>query len=216
MGFDVSPAMLDIAVEREVEGDVCLKDLGQGLGLRPGVFDGAISISALQWLCNAETSRQNPRARLRCLFDSLYRCLARGARAVFQMYPENAAQAEMITVTAMRSGFTGGIVVDYPHSAKAKKHYLCLMTASGGGLAQLPQAIEAEGEQVSVTERRRRGHGRRKGGGHVGMSSSRRHPQSKGRDWILKKKELRRKRGYMDVPDDTKYTGRKRRNMSRF
>ena len=77
--------MLNIAVEREVEGDVCCKDLGQGLGIRPGIYDGAVSISALQWLCNAETSNQNPKARLKCLFESLYQCLARGARAVFQM-----------------------------------------------------------------------------------------------------------------------------------
>ena len=45
--------MLDVAQERGVEGDVCLHDLGQGLPLRPGTFDGAISISAVQWLCNA-------------------------------------------------------------------------------------------------------------------------------------------------------------------
>ena len=45
--------MLDVAQERDVEGDVCLHDLGQGLPLRPGTFDGAISISAVQWLCNA-------------------------------------------------------------------------------------------------------------------------------------------------------------------
>ncbi len=45
--------MLDVAKEREVEGDLCLHDLGHGLPLRPGSFDGAISISAVQWLCNA-------------------------------------------------------------------------------------------------------------------------------------------------------------------
>lgn len=45
--------MLDVASEREVEGDLCLHDMGQGLPLRAGVFDGAISISAIQWLCNA-------------------------------------------------------------------------------------------------------------------------------------------------------------------
>jgi 18S rRNA (guanine1575-N7)-methyltransferase len=44
--------MLDVAKEREVEGDLCLHDLGHGLPLRPGSFDGAISISAVQWLCN--------------------------------------------------------------------------------------------------------------------------------------------------------------------
>ena len=52
-GTDISPAMLNIACEREVEGDICLHDLGHGLPLRPGTFDGAISISAVQWLCNA-------------------------------------------------------------------------------------------------------------------------------------------------------------------
>lgn len=29
----------------------CEQDIGQGFGFRPGVFDGAISISAVQWLC---------------------------------------------------------------------------------------------------------------------------------------------------------------------
>ena len=52
-GLDISPDMLDVAQEREVEGDLCVHDLGHGLPLRPGTFDGAISISAVQWLCNA-------------------------------------------------------------------------------------------------------------------------------------------------------------------
>ena len=45
--------MLNVALEREAEGDLCLHDIGQGLPLRAGKFDGAISISAIQWLCNA-------------------------------------------------------------------------------------------------------------------------------------------------------------------
>lgn len=40
--------MLDVAREREVEGDLILGDLGEGLPFRAGAFDGAISISALQ------------------------------------------------------------------------------------------------------------------------------------------------------------------------
>ena len=48
--------MLDVAQEREVEGDLCHHDLGDGLPFRPGMFDGAISISAVQWLCNAVSS----------------------------------------------------------------------------------------------------------------------------------------------------------------
>ena len=132
------------------------------------------------------------------------------------MYPENSVQAEMITVTAMKSGFTGGVVVDFPHSSKARKHYLVLLTASSGGLAQLPQAIEDDAlDHVRVSERKGR-KGKRGKHGHGGHVGSKRHPQAKGRDWIVKKKELRRKRGYLDVAPDTKYTGRKRRNMSRF
>lgn len=51
----------------------------------------------------------------RAFFGSLYRCLARGARAVFQIYPESVAQRELILGAAMRAGFAGGVVVDYPH-----------------------------------------------------------------------------------------------------
>ena len=47
VGLDISPEMLNVAKEREVDGDVLLNDMGQGFNFRPGVFDGAISISAL-------------------------------------------------------------------------------------------------------------------------------------------------------------------------
>jgi 18S rRNA (guanine1575-N7)-methyltransferase len=42
VGLDISPSMLDIAVAREVEGDTCLADMGQGFGFRAGMFDGVI------------------------------------------------------------------------------------------------------------------------------------------------------------------------------
>lgn len=32
----------------------------------------------------------------------------------------------MITSAAMKSGFSGGLVIDYPNSTKAKKYYLVL------------------------------------------------------------------------------------------
>lgn len=61
-GVDISPSMLgtrtrhlyqikmwiyidfflEVALEKEVEGDIFLQDIGQGLGFRPGTFDGAI------------------------------------------------------------------------------------------------------------------------------------------------------------------------------
>jgi hypothetical protein len=49
------------------------------------VFDGAISISAVQWLCNADRTSHDPRRRLKRFFETLYSCLARGARAVLQV-----------------------------------------------------------------------------------------------------------------------------------
>jgi 18S rRNA (guanine1575-N7)-methyltransferase len=42
VGLDISPSMLDIANDREVEGDLFLQDIGHGVGFRPGVFDGVI------------------------------------------------------------------------------------------------------------------------------------------------------------------------------
>lgn len=34
--------LIEVALEREVEGDLFLQDIGQGFGFRPGSFDGAI------------------------------------------------------------------------------------------------------------------------------------------------------------------------------
>ena len=122
----------------EVEGDLILGDMDQGMPFKPGTFDGAISISALQWLCNADKTSHNPHKRLYTFFSTLFSSLTRTARAAFQFYPENAEQIEMITSQAMKAGFYGGVVVDYPNSAKAKKYYLVLMT---GGAATMPQAL---------------------------------------------------------------------------
>jgi hypothetical protein len=44
-------------------------------------------------------------------------------RAVFQLYPETTQQMEMITNAAMKCGFSGGVVIDYPNSTKARKYY---------------------------------------------------------------------------------------------
>ena len=84
-------------------------------------MSGCLSISVIQWLCNADKKEHVPQKRLKKFFQSLYNCLKRGARAVFQFYPESPAQMTMITEAAMKCGFSGGLVVDYPNSTKAKK-----------------------------------------------------------------------------------------------
>ena len=121
VGLDISRNMLDIAERRGAEGDMLEHDMGTGLPFRPGTFNGAISISALQWLCNADTKEQVPKRRLMRFFQSLYRVLQRGARAAFQFYPENSVQLDLITSCAMQCGFGGRLVVDYPNSTRAKK-----------------------------------------------------------------------------------------------
>ncbi|KAF2878995.1 hypothetical protein ILUMI_27177 [Ignelater luminosus] len=141
VGLDISKAMLDVALEREVEGDLLLSDMGQGCPFRAGTFDGAISISALQWLCNADKASHKPVQRLYKFFSSLYACLSRSARAVLQFYPENNEQMELVTTQAMKAGFYGGLVIDYPNSSKAKKFFLVLMT---GGNMPLPKALGTE------------------------------------------------------------------------
>ena len=42
---------------------------------------------------------------------------------------------------ATRAGFSGGVVVDYPNSAKAKKYYLCLFAGIQQGQAQVPAGV---------------------------------------------------------------------------
>ena len=67
------------------------------------------------------------------------------------MYPENAEQIEMITAAAMTCGFTGGVVIDFPNSAKAKKYFLVLFT---GPTTQLPAALGSENDnQIQFTDR---------------------------------------------------------------
>lgn len=50
---------------------------------------------------------------------------------------------ELVTAQAMKAGFYGGVVVDYPNSSKAKKFFLVLMT---GGAMPLPKALGTESE----------------------------------------------------------------------
>lgn len=193
--------MLKIAKRREADGDLLLGDAGQGLRLRPGSIDGALSISALQWLCNVDRKGHEPFRRLKVFFERLYSCLRKGARAALQFYPETASQVEMITAAALRCGFGGGLVVDYPHSSKAKKHFLVIYAGISSELpAKLPEALTdeaAEEEQVAVGSRERQA--KKKGKAKASY-----------KDKVMTKKEHQRKKG-IPVRKDTKYTARVRK-----
>ncbi|OXU24326.1 hypothetical protein TSAR_005837 [Trichomalopsis sarcophagae] len=191
VGMDISTSMLKVASDREVQGDLIVTDMGQGVPFKAASFDGAISISALQWICNIDKTSYTIQKRLNAFFQSLFACLSSGARAVFQFYPENDQQIGIITSAATRAGFFGGTIVDFPNSKKAKKFFLVLMTT---GAIELPRALD--GSQSHHLKRKpREGKGKDI-------------PKCK-RDWIMKKKERHRRLGKV-VKADSKYSGRKR------
>ncbi|MGK3746979.1 MAG: 18S rRNA (guanine1575-N7)-methyltransferase [Bacillariaceae sp.] len=189
-------------------GDLMHHDMGTGLPFRPATFDACVSISALQWLCYSNSSAQIPKRRLIRFFSSLYSILKKSARAVLQFYPETAEQAVLISECATAVGFGGGIVVDYPNSAKAKKHYLVLSCDRVGGRGQVPGMTAAgavadqKQSQVQVGKQRQEKDGRK-------ARPIRKKKGVKTKEWIVHKKETQRKKG-KDVRPDTKYTARRR------
>ncbi|CDR97195.1 METHYLTRANSFERASE-RELATED, putative [Babesia bigemina] len=202
IGIDISAFMLEEAVRNECdkEGDMILGDIGEPMNFKPQSFDGAISISALQWLCVANKSSHDPYKRLLTFFKWLYRSLNYGARAAIQFYPENAEQIEMITSAATRCNFGGGLVVDFPESTKAKKYYLCIWAGMTGIPQKMPQAlmdVESDEEETVKT------------GGGMPKRNKRQKKQESLRQRIINKKQQQRRRGIETRPD-TKYTGRAR------
>jgi len=142
------------------------------------------SISVLQWLLNAETSHptSSPPHRLNRFFTTLHSAMRNPSRVVMQFYPSSDDQIQLITSIAQKAGFGGGIVVDYPNSKKAKKIFLCLLVGAGGSKRELPQGLQGEEEDSKVRFERRREREK--------MRSKGKRKPVKGRDWILKKKEV--------------------------
>lgn len=117
---------------------------------------------------------------------------------MFQFYPQTDDQVELIMSIAMRSGFQGGLVVDYPNSRKAKKYYLCLFT--GGESArkvELPKGltgepIDEEDEGVGrVKYESKRARAREGVNDRGARGKKRRGVKESSKDWILRKKEVR-------------------------
>jgi 18S rRNA (guanine1575-N7)-methyltransferase len=199
IGFDISPSMLGVALEKEVEGDLLLADAGQGVPFRPGTFDAAISISAVQWLCQAESSEEwdTPAARLSRFFNSLYASLRRGGKAVCQFYPKNDVQKKMVSQAAIKAGFGAGLLED-DEGTKNAKTYLVL-TVGGGQLDGDITGVVRGMDGVEVMETRRKAKG-----------TKLRDEKKGSKAWILKKKDQMEKQGRV-VKATSKYTGRKRR-----
>lgn len=193
VGMDISSDMLAQALERDVEGDMLLADVGQGIPFRAGSFDAAISISAIQWLCNADTSDVTPEGRLKRFFDGLYASLKRGGKAVCQFYPKNPQQQSMISSAAIKAGFGAGILQDDPDTKNVK--YYLVLTVGGADVTGAVNGME----NVDVMDARRK---ERKRGKEVNKKGS--------KQWILHKKKQMEDKGRV-VKATSKYTGRKRK-----
>ncbi|KAL8692129.1 MAG: hypothetical protein Q9224_004023 [Gallowayella concinna] len=199
VGMDISASMLDIALQRDVEGDLLLSDIGQGIPFRAGTFDAAVSISAIQWLCNAESSEVSPQGRLSRFFNGLYASLRRGGQAVCQFYPKNDAQRSMISKAAIKAGFGAGVLEDDP-GTKHSKLYLVLTV--GGG--------EAQGDITSVV---RNMHDVDVQDGRRNLSRTGKKARRGNKACIIQKKQQMENRGKV-VKASSKYTGRSRRRVA--
>lgn len=224
-GVDIAPAMLAVHAEREAEGDALCLDAFDGFPFRNGSFDGAISVSVLQWGLHSYTSKQVPQRRLKKFFMSLYAVLARGARAVLQFYVQSGAQIEIITRAAMTAGFGANLVVENPESKKAKKYYLQLQAgeavrpraASSSAAAAAPMAGEEKAEMGAASSAPALMAAPEPGQVlfTIGSKAQRvrqdkRGKQARGVEWVLKKKERRRAQG-KSTARESKYTARRRK-----
>ncbi|KAI1006200.1 hypothetical protein K3495_g2024 [Podosphaera aphanis] len=200
VGMDISASMLDIALQRDVEGDLLLSDIGQGLPFRAGSFDAAISISAIQWLCNAESTEVSSTGRLSRFFNGLYSSLKRGGRAVCQFYPKNIQQRTMISAAAIKAGFSAGILEDDPGTKNAKLYLVLTVggSADEGACGDITGVVKGI-DGVDIVDSRR-----------THKDKDRKAVRKGSKAWILSKKEQMERKGKI-VKNTSKYTGRKRR-----
>jgi len=195
VGMDISSSMLGQALEKETEGDMLLADIGQGVPFRAGAFDAAISISAIQWLCNAESSDVSPEGRLKRFFDGLYASLKRGGKAVCQFYPKNTVQRTMISSAAIKAGFGAGILEDDPETKNVK--YYLVLSVGGGDVTGAVSGISGE---VDVQDARRK----------VERKRGKEFEKKGSKAWIMRKKAQMEGKGKV-VKSSSKYTGRRRK-----
>ena len=199
VGMDISASMLDIALQKDVQGDLLLGDIGQGLPFRAGSFDAAVSISAIQWLCNADSSEVNPLGRLSRFFNGLYASLRRGGRAICQFYPKNDAQRSLISSAAIKAGFGAGILEDNL-GTKNSKLYLVLTAGESkiqGDITSMVKNIR----DVEIQDR-----------GRILRTAGKKGDRRSNKSEIIRRKEQMERRGKV-TKATSKYTGRSRRRV---
>ncbi|EPR79459.1 Methyltransferase [Spraguea lophii 42_110] len=130
IGVDISKEMLEINKDRNECNNKCidtiLLDMGEGLNFKPGTFSYVISVSAFQWLFFSNKKTEDPIRRIKIFFQTIFRLLKRGGKAVIQFYPKDQKQLELAKKISASEGFSGGIVED--GKGNHKKYYIVLET----------------------------------------------------------------------------------------
>ena len=224
IGCDISRDMLGCARrDRDVEGDLVHDDMGAAC---PSVRECSTAPSPFRRCSGFVLQLREGVARLRASLLPVALSLPAARRpAVLQFYPQDADQLQMITAAAMRAGFGGGLVIDFPHSTKAKKYFLCLLagppdagfqmpTAAGDDVLSMAGASTVAGNGWGATQHSSnavRNEGRQHAKRKMDSRTKSRHGKiaKKSREWIMIKKDNMRKHG-REVANDSKYTGRKR------
>lgn len=103
-----------------ITADMC------SLPFKESLFDGVISISALQWIFK-ERKNQKMEIDLIRLVKNFYTILKLGSKAVIQFYPKNSLIMKRIGhLISDNTSFRGNFVIDNPEIPKKRKIFLIL------------------------------------------------------------------------------------------
>jgi len=103
-----------------INADMCL------VPFKPNIFDGIISISALQWVFK-DINNDKMKNNIINLITYFYIILKDNSRAVIQFYPKN--DELMTTIGKLiteNTKFVGEYVIDNPQNPKKRKIFLVL------------------------------------------------------------------------------------------
>ena len=119
IGSDISRNMLENAnpMDEHLEMDCFIR-----LPFRNEVFDGAISVSAIQWVCVSAS----PEKQSVLFMKEMFRVLKYNTVLIAQCYPNTQAHASILQNAAVEAGFCGDLYTSFPHQSKAKKKFMCL------------------------------------------------------------------------------------------
>ena len=123
VGLDINADFLyyyEIKDLNPVNADMCL------VPFKPNIFDGIISISALQWVFK-DINDNKMKNNLINLITYFYSILRNNSRAVIQFYPKNdEIMSNIGKMIAEKTKFIGEYIIDNPQNPRKRRIFLVL------------------------------------------------------------------------------------------